>query len=884
MPPTPDPQLNPTELQAIIDTSTDCIKVLDLDARVLSMNPGGLEVMEIDDFSVCQNVPWPTLWDGLGRGHVERALEAARSGNSTTFEGEARTFAGTPKWWEVRVSPLWAPDGSVTRLLAISRDITARKVAEQHLHDTQQLLRDHAQTLEVRVSQQERALDAFVRFTTQVASSTDLADLATAAGDIIQDAVSGATSGLYLIQGQTAFPAAFSRNTPPAVRAARQAGVPLGTPLVADALTARRTVFAQGDEGRVQSVGYASALSVTPYFHGDQPYALFATGTGRPVWTVQEQAVIESVGRGLGLALERAEQTQRLQERTASLDAFVAFSEAVGSQEGQRDLARRACEVLHATFEDGTAVYYEPDGELWRGVAWAGDLPAATLALVRQGVPGSTVGIAQSVAARDAVFIDGWRDEVDDTAQQTREYGAAGFFPVMVDGEVVGLLTTGLKTRAYWNASDQAVMRGVGRGLTLAAERAGSVRALREQAEVVEARNRALEGFAVLARDLAFETDPLVLVKRAQEIVLEVLPEGFGLYYRPEGGLWRLRVQTGDLGNDELQAVVDAGLPLEETRNLWIPFQSGAPYYQDSYDTNTDGLGELVSEVGATACLPVHADGSVVGVLAVGLFGSHRWSAVDHALLETAVLMLELAFERSAAARQLAEQQAQLRAANEELGAFAYTVSHDLRAPVRHVGSFAGLLRRKIGDTPGLLKYVDQIESAASRMEVLTDALLGLARAGAAQLVKTDVDLNVLFAAARSDLTPELDGRTVTWRIGELPVVRADAGLLRQVLANLLGNAVKYSGGREEAVIDVWAEDAPGEVMIAVRDNGAGFEPQYASKLFGVFQRLHHQSEFEGTGVGLANVKRIVEKHGGRVWAEGRPGEGATFFFSLPQA
>ncbi|WP_216329843.1 sensor histidine kinase [Deinococcus aestuarii] len=234
--------------------------------------------------------------------------------------------------------------------------------------------------------------------------------------------------------------------------------------------------------------------------------------------------------------------------------------------------------------------------------------------------------------------------------------------------------------------------------------------------------------------------------------------------------------------------------------------------------------------------------------------------------------------------RQVAAQTRELRAANEELGAFAYTVSHDLRAPVRHVGSFAGLLRKKIGEEPGLLRYVDQIEGAATRMETLTDALLGLARTGAAQLNKTDVDLNLLVSASRSDLTPEVQGRSVTWRFGELPVVRADLRLLRQVLANLLGNAVKYSGGRKEAVVEVWAQETPREVTVAVRDNGAGFDPQHAGKLFGVFQRLHHQNEFEGTGVGLANVKRIVEKHGGRVWAEGRPSEGATFFFSLPRA
>ncbi len=338
--PTPDPTLDLTDLQAIIDSSADCIKVLDLDARVLSMNAGGMETMEITDFSVCRHLLWPTFWKGEARVQVEQALDAARSGQTATFEGPANTFAGTPKWWEVRVSPLRSPDGTVTRLLASSRDITARKVAEQQLVVAQHQLRNHAQILEVLVEQRERALEAFVRFTTQVASSTDLHDIAMAASDTIRDAVGGATSGFYLVKGERAYPLVFSSNTPPAVRVARHAGVALDMPLVADALAQRGTAFVGGEDGRLQSVGYASALSITAYHHGDQPYALFATGTPRPEWTAQEQAIIESVGRGLSLALERELQARQLQERTAGLDAFVAFSEASSMTTDILSLAR----------------------------------------------------------------------------------------------------------------------------------------------------------------------------------------------------------------------------------------------------------------------------------------------------------------------------------------------------------------------------------------------------------------------------------------------------------------------------------------------------------------------------------------------------------------
>jgi PAS domain S-box-containing protein len=225
----------------------------------------------------------------------------------------------------------------------------------------------------------------------------------------------------------------------------------------------------------------------------------------------------------------------------------------------------------------------------------------------------------------------------------------------------------------------------------------------------------------------------------------------------------------------------------------------------------------------------------------------------------------------------------ELQASNEALGAFAYSVSHDLRAPVRHVNSFAGLLSSRLGDEPKARRYLDAIIAAGQRMDALIEALLELARSGAAALHRTEVDLAQLVAAARADLGAPDEERIIQWQLGALPAVQADRALLRQVLVNLLGNAVKYSRGRSPAVIEVWAEERPGEVVVTVRDNGAGFDPRYRERLFGVFQRLHRQSDFEGLGVGLANVRRIVEKHGGQVWAQGQPGEGATFAFSLPR-
>ena len=223
-------------------------------------------------------------------------------------------------------------------------------------------------------------------------------------------------------------------------------------------------------------------------------------------------------------------------------------------------------------------------------------------------------------------------------------------------------------------------------------------------------------------------------------------------------------------------------------------------------------------------------------------------------------------------------------AANKELEAFSYSVSHDLRAPLRHVSGFVQLLQAnakgKLDDTG--MRYLDVIAGAAKRMGMLIDDLLSFSRTGRAQINKEPIPLSEMVEECKRELELEIKGRTIEWTIGDLPQVHADRPLLRQVMANLLGNAVKYSGKREVAKIEISAKTEGEEVVVCVRDNGAGFDMKYAGKLFGVFSRLHGESEFEGTGIGLANVRRIVLRHGGRTWAEGEVDKGAAFYFSLP--
>ncbi|MDX9974599.1 MAG: GAF domain-containing protein, partial [FCB group bacterium] len=228
---------------------------------------------------------------------------------------------------------------------------------------------------------------------------------------------------------------------------------------------------------------------------------------------------------------------------------------------------------------------------------------------------------------------------------------------------------------------------------------------------------------------------------------------------------------------------------------------------------------------------------------------------------------------------------AQLEIANKELEAFSYSVSHDLRAPLRHVTGFVNLLNKRASDDldEKSRHYLTVISDSALQMGKLIDDVLSFSRMGRAELVKTRVSLQDLLTEVLQMVAHELEGRNIVWQVDRLPDVYGSREMLRMVMANLISNAVKFTSSKPEAIIELRHMPDAAEDIIFVRDNGAGFDMRYADKLFGLFQRLHSTDEFEGTGLGLANVRRIVRRHGGRTWAEGVVGEGATFFFSLPK-
>ena len=229
---------------------------------------------------------------------------------------------------------------------------------------------------------------------------------------------------------------------------------------------------------------------------------------------------------------------------------------------------------------------------------------------------------------------------------------------------------------------------------------------------------------------------------------------------------------------------------------------------------------------------------------------------------------------------------AELGRVNQELEAFNYAVAHDLRAPLRHMSGFADLLAEQGAPclNDACQHYLEAIQSSALHMEQLLEDLLRLSRLGRQELRKQICALNLLVEEVVEGLQPEIKDREIEWRIAELPHVACDPTLMKQVLVNLLSNAVKFTRPRKPAIIEIGQITIDGETAVFVRDNGVGFSMKYVDKLFGLFQRFHRESEFEGTGVGLAIVQRIIHRHGGRVWAEAEPDKGATLSFSIPTA
>jgi signal transduction histidine kinase len=417
---------------------------------------------------------------------------------------------------------------------------------------------------------------------------------------------------------------------------------------------------------------------------------------------------------------------------------------------------------------------------------------------------------------------------------------------------------------------------------------------LAARAEELQATNDRFAALIDLNLRLAAENDPQALLHRVCHGARDLIGAKYAvLAIREEEGAGYAHVCTSGISD----AVTGNLPPLEIDDDLFSQVcAAGVPRRFVNFAGTAEGFGLPAGFPPARGGLvaPVRTpDQSFGWILLAGRLMHDSFSDEDERLLSVLGAQLGIALlqanlhkriteQAASLERRVIERTAQLEATNRDLESFSYSVAHDLSSPLARMSGFAKLLEAgiKAGKFEKLPGYVDRIIRCVASMTGLINGLLDIARASHSELVRERVDL----AAMLEQVLDEQNARArASVRIGSLPVVLGDAASLRQVWTNLVSNALKYSAKRDSPEIGIACDIGASEAVFRVRDNGAGFDPNLGARLFSVFQRLHADSEFEGSGVGLAIIRRIIERHGGRVWAEGRPDAGATFYFALPK-
>ncbi|WP_019012468.1 bifunctional diguanylate cyclase/phosphodiesterase [Deinococcus aquatilis] len=409
----------------------------------------------------------------------------------------------------------------------------------------------------------------------------------------------------------------------------------------------------------------------------------------------------------LQLATRLRQQAVESQTRAETLAAFVTLTEAVGTELDLSVLTLCAQKVMRTFLPELSVSFYVLEDKLWKAVVLSGDIAPQLAQLARAGLPVETPSFVTAVQACGPSFTEHWDTQAQAVAH-TESYGAAAFYPYFRQGQPFSMFTAGTQQSRVWTPRDRAMFTAVGRSLGLALERANQTALLQLQNVELTARTQALEGFAELTRDLAVQHDPYALIRRAQDVMLSLLPPGNIVYYERDGAHWRNRVQVGALGNAGLQAFVDAGPRVGATPTLDLPWTTRQPLYQDRYAQGSDTPAELVEHLKAHASLPVVQRREPVGILAVALFEQRTWSRTDRVILETVIASLELALERLEAQTQAIRAQQDASQQRTQAEAMTYLAHHDVLTDLlNRVGLMVKLSEMISAGTPFALFYLD---------------------------------------------------------------------------------------------------------------------------------------------------------------------------------
>jgi PAS domain S-box-containing protein len=613
----------------------------------------------------------------------------------------------------------------------------------------------------------------------------------------------------------------------------------------------------------LRAVAAVSALSV-PLFRQGRPFGVLAFGTSKSKRRYEDEdlAVAEEVGRRASVAIEHA----RLYR-----DAQTLAERLQQSEQQFRALAESIPHLVWTAGPDGVADFYNQ-----RWVEYSGLTPDA-LKGGRWGLAVHPEDVLQAQAA--------WRHSLATGEPYTLEFRFRS------------------RSGTYrWFLARAVPVRDSGGNVV---KWFGTTTDIDDPKQAERRQHFLSEASKTLSSSLDYEAT----LRRVVELAVPRFADWAAVdMLDASGGLHRLAVSHQDPAKVRLAHALHLRYPVNMADAHGLPqvLRTGeAEWMADVPDSllvasaRDEAHLAILRELGLRSyvVVPLKARERVLGALTViHAESGNRYTEADVQLLqelasraalavENARLFQEVRHLNATLEQRVKERTAELQEANRELESFSYSVSHDLRAPLRHIAGFAQLLLKRTQALDETARgYARTISEAAQEGGQLVDELLAFSRMGRAELRQTAVDLPRLLAEVRQEVLREAPGRDIEWRVDVVPQVQADPSMLRLVLRNLLSNAVKYTRPTPRAVVEVSAEEGPSETSVRIRDNGVGFDMRYADKLFGVFQRLHTAEQFEGTGIGLANVRRIIQRHGGRVWAEGVVGQGATFHFTLPRS